>query len=87
LEWIDGLGYLAGILTTFSAFPQLYYSYTARDVASIDLKFLLMLAGGLFLWGVYGLMIVSWPIVFFNFIGTALWLPIVVMKIKTLKNT
>lgn len=79
---VDTLGLLAGLLTTFSASPQLHYSYTTKDVKSIDLRFMLMLVSGLFLWGVYGIIIHSLPIIVFNFIGCLLWLPIVWMKIK-----
>ena len=78
-EWI---GHLAGVLTTFSACPQLLHSYRTGDVASFDLKFLLMLASGLFLWAFYGMVIGSLPIVLFNLIGGSLWLPIIAMKIK-----
>ena len=76
------LGSAAGLLTTFSALPQLITTYRTRDVASFDLKFLLMLFSGLFLWMVYGLWIGSFSISIFNGIGCLLWLPIIVMKIR-----
>jgi MtN3 and saliva related transmembrane protein len=82
MAFSDLLGHLAGILTTLSASPQLLYSYRTGDVASFDLKFLCMLASGLFLWALYGIVIGSLPIVFFNLVGVALWLPIIWMKIK-----
>jgi uncharacterized protein with PQ loop repeat len=41
-----------------------------------------MLASGLLMWGLYGVIIGSVPIVLFNFVGVALWLPIIGMKIK-----
>jgi MtN3 and saliva related transmembrane protein len=82
MTWIDGLGFFAGFLTSFSASPQLYYSYRTRDVRSFDLRFLLMLASGLLLWAVYGIVIRSLPIIVFNFVGVTLWLPIIGMKVK-----
>ena len=82
MSWIDGLGFLAGFLTSFSASPQLYYCYKTRDVRSFDIKFLVMLASGLLLWGIYGAIIGSVPIILFNFVGVALWLPIIGMKVK-----
>jgi MtN3 and saliva related transmembrane protein len=82
---VELIGHLAGVLTTFSASPQLVYSYRTRDVASFDLKFLLMLAAGLFLWAVYGVLISSLPIVVFNLIGGSLWLPIIAMKFATIR--
>jgi MtN3 and saliva related transmembrane protein len=83
---VELMGHLAGVLTTFSASPQLWYSYRTHDVASFDLTFLLMLATGLFLWAVYGMLIGSLPIVLFNLIGGSLWLPIIGMKIKDIRD-
>jgi MtN3 and saliva related transmembrane protein len=82
---VELIGHLAGVLTTFSASPQLYYSYRTRDVASFDLKFLLMLASGLFTWAVYGALIGSLPIIVFNLIGGSLWLPIIWMKVAAIR--
>lgn len=86
MTWVDLLGFLAGILTTFSATPQLLYSYRTKDVASIDLKFMLMLVSGLTTWAIYGIIIKSLPIIFFNFVGAGLWLPIIVMKIGDIRR-
>ena len=83
---VELIGHLAGVLTTFSASPQLRYSYRTRDGASFDLKFLLMLATGLFLWAVYGVVIGSLPIVVFNLIGGSLWLPIIGMKVREIRS-
>ncbi len=81
MTWVDLLGFLAGILTTFSAAPQLLHSYRTRNVAGIDLKFMLMLVSGLTTWAIYGIIIGSLPIIFFNLVGAGLWLPIIIMKI------
>ncbi len=83
---IEILGVLAGALTTFSAAPQLLYSYRTKDVTSIKLKFLVMLASGLFLWGIYGIIIHSFSIVVFNFIGCSLWLPVIALKVKEIRR-
>jgi MtN3 and saliva related transmembrane protein len=82
MEHVDFLGYTAGFLTTFSAAPQLYHSYMSKDVKGISLKFQIMLMSGLLLWAAYGGLIRSWPVILFNLIGFALWLPIFVMKLK-----
>jgi MtN3 and saliva related transmembrane protein len=79
---LDILGFLAGLLTTLSASPQLYQSYTTKDVRSISLHFLVMLMAGLFLWGVYGILLWALPIIIFNFVGFLLWVPILWMKIN-----
>jgi len=82
ISWVDMLGYAAGLLTTFSASPQLIHTYRIRDVSSFDLKFLLMLASGLLTWAVYGIIIKSWPVIAFNILGVMLWLPIIILKIR-----
>lgn len=80
------LGYLAGILTTFSASPQLYYSYTTKDVKSLNLSFMSMLIAGLTLWAIYGIVIQSLPVIIFNAIGVMLWIPLYWMKVISSKN-
>jgi MtN3 and saliva related transmembrane protein len=83
MNWIESIGTLAGLLTTFSAAPQLLTTYRTRDVRGLDFRFLLMLASGLFLWVLYGIFIGSFPVIAFNAIGCLLWLPIIWMKIKS----
>ena len=82
LDWVELLGSLAGILTTFSAAPQLLTTYRTRNVESFDLRFMMMLFTGLFLWGVYGVIIGALSIIVFNFIGCLLWLPLVWLKLR-----
>ena len=81
--WVEALGTVAGVLTTFSASPQLLTTYRTRDVDSFDLRFLIMLFTGLCLWAVYGVVIGSVPVTAFNLIGCLLWLPIIWMKIQS----
>lgn len=86
MAYLELLGYLAGILTTFSASPQLYYSYTTKDVKSLNLTFMGMLIAGLALWAIYGMVIKSLPIIIFNAIGVTLWIPLYWMKIMDNKK-
>jgi len=76
------IGTIAGILTTFSALPQLYYSYKNKDVRSFTLKFLFPFIFGIFCWVIYGFLTNSLPIIVFNIIALCLWLPIVILKIN-----
>lgn len=86
MSYLEILGYLAGALTTFSAYPQLRYSYKNKDVKSINLVFMTMLVAGLVLWAIYGIFIDSTPVIVFNTVGAALWIPLYLMKIKDIKN-
>jgi len=86
VNWIDFLGTFAGLLTTFSAAPQLITTYRTRDMGGFDLRFLAMLAGGLFLWALYGIIIGSLPLIIFNLIGGLLWLPIIWFKMADVRR-
>jgi uncharacterized protein with PQ loop repeat len=46
-----------------------------------------MLFAGLFLWAVYGVLIEALPVIVFNGIGCLLWLPIIVLKIRSIVST
>jgi MtN3 and saliva related transmembrane protein len=54
LETAIGLG--AAICTTVSYIPQLKKTWQTGEAADLSLKMLLLLAAGLVLWMVYGLM-------------------------------
>jgi MtN3 and saliva related transmembrane protein len=83
---LEIFGYIAGALTTFSAYPQLRYSYKTKDVRSLNVTFMSMLITGLSLWAVYGFFIESTPVIVFNAIGALLWAPIFFWKIKSIKQ-
>jgi MtN3 and saliva related transmembrane protein len=87
MAYLELLGYFAGLLTTFSASPQLYYSYTTKDVKSLNLTFMGMLIAGLSLWAIYGMVIKSLPVIIFNAIGVTLWIPLYWMKIMDKKKS
>jgi MtN3 and saliva related transmembrane protein len=84
--WVEGIGTAAGLLTTFSASPQLLTTYRTRDVRSFDLRFLVMLFVGLLLWAAYGVVIGSASVAVFNTIGCLLWLPIVWFKVRSVTS-
>ena len=76
------LGYLAAVLTTISFVPQVWQTYRTRDVSGISLGMYIVFAAGVFLWGVYGLVLGAWPIVVANAVTLALALAILAMKVR-----
>jgi MtN3 and saliva related transmembrane protein len=76
------IGYSAAVLTTLSFIPQVWRTWTTRDVAGISLGMYAVFATGVFLWLVYGLMEGAWPIVVANAVTLALALAILAMKIR-----
>ncbi|QIJ72902.1 hypothetical protein G4V39_09680 [Thermosulfuriphilus ammonigenes] len=78
----DFLGYLAGMITTFSGLPQLLTSYRRRNLSGLDLRFLVLFLVGISLWTIYGILIDSKPIIIFNSITLLIWIPILGLKIR-----
>ena len=63
MEWFGGL---AGILTTVSFLPQVYKTWKTKSTDSLSLPMLLMMTTGIFLWGVYGVMLDSMSMIISN---------------------
>ena len=82
MQLADSIGTLAACLTTASFVPQAWQTFRTRDVSGISLGMYSLFTLGVCLWTVYGLLIVSWPIIIANLITTSLALAILVMKLR-----
>ena len=76
------LGLIAGVFTTFSIVPQLYRVIKLKSAMEISLLFTIILAIGVFLWWVYGVLTGSLPIILWNAISFCLICGLIVVKIK-----
>jgi len=74
---IGFIGYLAALLTTISAGPQLAYILRTRDARGVSIPSWLTLSAGVTLWLVYGLRVGSGPLIVANAISVALDISIV----------
>lgn len=81
---VEFVGSLAAVLTTVSFVPQAIRVVRTGDTAAISLAMYLLFAAGVALWGVYGLLIASRPIIAANAITLALALIILFQKIRHL---
>jgi MtN3 and saliva related transmembrane protein len=59
---IDAVGFAAGILTTIAFVPQVWHSWTTRDLSGISLRMYGLFTLGVSLWLIYGIAVGSWPI-------------------------
>jgi MtN3 and saliva related transmembrane protein len=59
---IDFMGFAAGILTTISFVPQVWHSWSTRDLSGISLRMYSLFTLGTLLWLIYGIRVGSWPI-------------------------
>ncbi|MAR77971.1 MAG: hypothetical protein CMD43_03395 [Gammaproteobacteria bacterium] len=81
-NFTQSIGFIAAICTTVAFVPQalkIYKSKTARD---ISLPMWLIFSFGVFLWLIYGILILSLPIIIANVVTLLLSLFILFFKVK-----
>jgi MtN3 and saliva related transmembrane protein len=81
LSRTDCLGYIAAMLTTIAFAPQAWLTWKTRATEGISTPMYLMFSSGVLLWGIYGLMIHSWPVMIANVLTLAQALLILSLKL------
>lgn len=76
------LGLLAGFLTTMGFVPQIVKGFKTKKMEDVSSGMLLLLGIGMFLWMVYGILIDSLPVIFWNAIALSLNVVLIVLKMK-----
>lgn len=76
------IGAAAAIITTLCWVPQAVKVLRSRDTRSLSLVMYLMLATGVVLWLVYGVLIGSWPLIGANAVTLVLVAVILGMKLR-----
>jgi MtN3 and saliva related transmembrane protein len=79
---IDTVGFVAGILTSGSALPQVIRSWRTRSTADLSALMLAMLNVGLLMWVIYGVAKRDWPITLTNGFSLSLWSSLLWLKRK-----
>ena len=74
------LGFVAGVLTTFSFVPQVYKAWSSKRCDDLSWGMLLSFATGVSLWLIYGVLIWAAPIIMAN--GVTLALVVVILALK-----
>ena len=82
MDWSTLLGLLAGSLTTASFVPQVLKTWRSRSARDISTLWLITFITGISLWLIYGLLILSLPIILANGITLALTLLILFFKLQ-----
>jgi MtN3 and saliva related transmembrane protein len=78
-DWM-ALGLVAGLLTTAGFVPQLVKGFRTKSMGDVSLVMPILLATGMALWLGYGVLIESWPIIFWNAVALILNMGLIVMK-------
>ena len=76
------IGFMAALICSISMTPQVVKIHKTKRTEDLSLGAFSVLATGLFLWLVYGLLIKAMPIILGNAVGFTLAMYIVIMKIR-----
>ena len=82
ISYASTLGFVAAVLTTVAFVPQVVRIWRSRSARDISLSMYALFTLGVLLWLIYGILIVSWPVIIGNGITLVLALSVLVMKVK-----
>jgi MtN3 and saliva related transmembrane protein len=82
LTSVDALGFVAGTLTTAAFVPQVMKSWSSRDLSGISLRMYGLFTTGVALWLLYGIAVVSWPVILCNGVTLVLAGGVLVLKLR-----
>jgi len=82
MDYINIIGLTAAAMGGISLFPQVLKVLKTKSTKDISREMILILAGSIFLWLVYGILMENSPIIIANFFGLVQALIILFFKIK-----
>ena len=80
--FIEIIGWAAGIVGMIAGVPQTYKIIKTKEVAGLSLGTFICFFCSVLLWGIYGLLLKIYPMMFFNTIALILYLIVIFMIIK-----
>lgn len=80
------VGFIAAILTTSAFVPQAVSVYKTKNTDGLSLSMFVMFSTGVFLWLIYGFLIMSYAVICANIITLALALYILSVKLSNMRN-
>tara|TARA_A100001011_G_C13605168_1_gene553757 strand:+ start:182 stop:442 length:261 start_codon:yes stop_codon:yes gene_type:complete len=84
MNWIEIIGCVAGVLTSFAFFPQIIKLLKTKQSAGISISTFVCTFAGCSIWFVYGVFIDSFAIVLFNLINVITTITIIFLSRKYL---
>lgn len=78
----DGLGLLAGALTTLSFLPQVIKTWKSKSARDLSLGMFAIFSSGVFLWIIYGIYMNSIPVIAANALTLIFCSTILYFKLK-----
>lgn len=80
------LGFVGGVLTTFSFLPQILKTIQTKQIDSVSFYMYIIISCGFLLWTIYGVLLENWVIFIFNLIALAFAIVILVLFHRHNKN-
>jgi MtN3 and saliva related transmembrane protein len=82
MDYIEVIGLTAAAMGGISLFPQVLKVLKTKSTKDISREMFMLLAGSIFLWLVYGILLDNLPIIIANFFGFIQALVILFFKIE-----
>lgn len=82
MDYIEILGLVAATLTTAAFVPQVYKTWQEKSTKDISLTMYLVMFVGVMLWGIYGMLIESFPVTLANALTALLLFIMLVLKLR-----
>ena len=79
---IDGIGLVAGVLTTGAFVPQVWKIYRSKSGRDVSARMFSLLSAGVVLWLIYGILLQSLPLILTNGVTLVLSLAIIALKVR-----
>ncbi len=84
---VDLIGHLGSVLTSITFIPQVYKTWTTKEVEGLSLAMMFIILTSTVVWLVYGLLANLLPVIICNAIVFTLSLILIIMKLKYHKKT
>ena len=82
IVWTDLIGIIAGVLVLSSFIPQLLKAYKTKKMSDVSIHLMILIASGMFLWVIYGLIRNDIVIIGTNASGFVLNIILIILKLR-----
>lgn len=82
MDTITLIGFMAAFCTTVAFVPQVIKTWKTRHTQDLSLGLFVVFSIGIFLWLIYGLLLMSWPIIIANLFTLILALILLGLKLR-----
>lgn len=76
------IGFVAGTFIALNLLPQIHKSWETKQVEDVSMSMILIVLAGSILWLIYGLLLMSLPIIFSDGFGTLTSFILLGIKLK-----